>query len=326
LIREEIRELPDCDFVMIATGPLTSDGFSKTLKELAGREFLYFYDAVSPILSGSSVEMKDAFWGARYEPQSKDYLNLPMTQDEYCRFVDELQNAGVTPLNKPDEGLFFESCLPIEEAARSGRDTLAFGPMKPVGFKDCRVKKDFYAVVQLRREDIKGTMFNIVGFQTRMKVPEQKRVFGLIPGLKNAEFLRFGKMHRNTYINSRKLLNRDLGLKNRKNVYFSGQLTGVEGYLESAASGLLGSLYMLSNVVNADLPILTTKTMIGSLIDYVTNNEYDYRNFQPMNANFGIIRGSYGDLKMRKNQIKSYIYERAIEEMKSWSELVPREC
>ncbi len=318
IIRGEVKEISKDEITIIASGPLTSDTLAKEISKLTGDEFLYFYDAVSPIIDGSSIDMNKAFWGARYEDDSDDYLNIPLKKDEYFSFVNELKNARVIPVNKADENSFFDGCMPIEVMALRGEKSLAFGPMRPVGFRK-RIGDDLFAIIQLRKEDNKSSMFNMVGFQTRMTFSEQKRVFKTLPALKNARFLRLGKMHRNTYINSRKILDNVLSHHKYNTIYFAGQINGVEGYLESAASGLAVSLYITSRLLGTEVENLPLQTMMGSLLDSVTSKEYGIDDFTPQNANMGILRRHFNLLDIPKSQIKSTIFDKSIENIKQWS-------
>ncbi len=284
IIREEIKEIPDPP-VIIATGPLTGGRFAESLRELLGEDFLYYYDAVAPIVDAESIDYSRTFWGSRYS-DAKDYLNCPMTYDEYRAFVEALLQAEKIPLEAPDKELqFFESCLPVEEMARRGFDTLAYGPMRPVGLK---VPEGTYAVVQLRREDLPGKAFSLVGFQTRLKWREQERVFRMIPCLREAEFLRYGVVHRNTYVLGPKVLERDLKIKTTSDLIFlSGQITGVEGYMESAMTGMVAARSLWRRLEGMEPLSLPPLTMSGALLDYVSSS--DPLKFVPMNANFGLL-------------------------------------
>lgn len=282
LIREEMVEIPKHGKVIIATGPLTSDEFSKKISELIGENDLHFYDAAAPIIEKSSINMNIAFWGDRYGKGDSSYINLPMNKEEYLAFYHELIHAEVTTLHDFEKREIFEGCMPIEIMAKRGEDTLRFGPLKPVGFTDPRTGERPYAIVQLRQDNKEGTLFNMVGFQTNLKFGEQKRVFSMIPGLENANFMKYGVMHRNTYINSTKLLDNTYQLKEDGRIYFAGQITGVEGYVESISSGLVAGM----NCCSKEKIIFPRETMIGALADYIaTEND----KFQPMNANYGIL-------------------------------------
>ena len=309
IINEEVENIEEDAITIIATGPLTSEKLTNQILKLTGEDQLYFYDAAAPIISKESIDFNIAFYGDRYsqekkkdetieewekrqEKETKDYINLPMNKEEYENFIEELVNAEVVNLHDFEKKEIFEGCMPIEIMAKRGLDTLRFGPLKPVGFDDPRTAKRPYAVVQLRQDNKEGTIFNMVGFQTNLKFGEQKRVFSLIPGLENAEFIKYGVMHRNTYINSSKLLDETYNLKNNPNIFFAGQISGVEGYVESISSGLvagINAVNLLKSKINCgeyNKIVFSEITMIGALSHYIsTPNE----NFQPMNANFGIL-------------------------------------
>ncbi len=289
VIREEIKDLEALSsegIVIVATGPLTSDSLSESIKKITSESELYFYDAAAPIIEKDSIDFNIAFMGDRYGKGDSNYINLPMNKEEYELFYNELISAEVVELKNFEKKEIFEGCMPVEVMAKRGVDTLRFGPLKPVGFRDPRTDERPYALVQLRQDNSEGTLFNMVGFQTNLKFGEQKRVFSLIPGLKNAEFVKFGVMHKNTYINSSKLLNNTFNFKNNRNIYFAGQISGVEGYVESIASGLVAAINAVQQYNSQDKVIFSEETMIGALAKYIsTTNE----NFQPMNANFGIL-------------------------------------
>ncbi|HHW02878.1 MAG TPA: FADH(2)-oxidizing methylenetetrahydrofolate--tRNA-(uracil(54)-C(5))-methyltransferase TrmFO [Thermoanaerobacterales bacterium] len=284
--REEIKNIPEPPAV-IATGPLTSDDFSEALGIFLGIDHLYFYDAASPIVAGESINWERAFWGSRYGKGDEDYVNLPLTRQEYDAFYKELIHAEVHPFKEFEKPVFFEGCMPVEVMAKRGPKTLLFGPLKPVGIIDPRTGKEPFAVVQLRRENKEGTMYNIVGFQTSLKWGEQKRVFGLIPGLEKAEFIRYGFIHRNTFISSPRFLKPTLECIYKKDLYFAGQLTGVEGYIESAASGIVAGINISRSLEGKNPLVFPTETVIGALCHYITSANPD--NFQPMKSNFGIL-------------------------------------
>jgi methylenetetrahydrofolate--tRNA-(uracil-5-)-methyltransferase len=311
VVREEVQDIPP-EVVVIATGPLTSNGLTEGIKALTGVHNLYFYDAISPIIDGESIDMDKAFFGSRYMKGADDYLNCPLTPEEYDAFYEELTRAGRVALKDFEDTPYFEGCLPIEVMAERGKKTLLYGPMKPVGLKDQRTKDDPCAVIQLRRENKEGTMYNMVGFQTKLKYQEQERIFRLIPALRNAVFLRYGSIHRNTYINSPKLLNEKLQFKNDERILFAGQITGVEGYVESIATGLVAGLS--AHAISTGRPFVPPPedTCIGSLLRYVTT-ETD--NFQPMNVNFGLLKG------YNKRQ-KDKAVARALESIEKWKEEV----
>ena len=304
IINKEIIEIPDEEICIVATGPLTSDGLFENIKKIINDSELFFYDAAAPIINKSSIDMRIAFMGDRYAQEkrkeesidewkkrlskdsSQSYINLPLNKEEYENFWNELVNAGVVMLHEFEKKEIFEGCMPVEVMAKRGIDTLRFGPLKPVGFDDPRTGKRPYAVVQLRQDNTSASLYNMVGFQTNLKFPEQKRVFSTIPGLKSAEFVKYGVMHRNTYINSTKLLNNNLQMKDYKNIFFAGQITGVEGYVESIATGLVAGINASRFLLNKDSLILPKETMTGTLINYISSPN---DKFQPMNANFGIL-------------------------------------
>ncbi|NRS15776.1 FADH(2)-oxidizing methylenetetrahydrofolate--tRNA-(uracil(54)-C(5))-methyltransferase TrmFO [Brevibacillus sp. HB1.4B] len=286
VISDEITEIPD-GIVVIATGPLTSPALSTKLKELTGEEYLYFYDAAAPIIEKDSIDMNKVFVASRYDKGEAAYLNCPMTEEEFNRFYDALIFAETVPLKEFEKEIFFEGCMPIEVLAKRGHKTMTFGPMKPVGLVDPRTGKKSYAVVQLRQDNSAATLYNIVGFQTHLKWPDQKRVFSLIPGLENCEIVRYGVMHRNTFINSPKLLKPTYQYKDRETLFFAGQMTGVEGYVESAASGLLAGINAARLAKGEELIELPPETIMGSMARYITTA--DPKHFQPMNANFGLV-------------------------------------
>jgi methylenetetrahydrofolate--tRNA-(uracil-5-)-methyltransferase len=288
LMREEVRDLPSDLPTIIATGPLTSEILAEQIRQLSGERDLYFHDAISPIVDAQTIDYGRAFFASRHgEGDARDYLNCPFTKEEYLHFHEALTHATVVPFHTFEEPRYFEACLPIEEIASRGLDTLAYGPMRPVGLVDGQGRRDFHAVAQLRREDQMGSAFNLVGFQTKMTYPEQKRVFRLIPGLEQAEFLRFGSLHRNTYINSPKLLRDTLQFRNRDDLFFAGQITGVEGYTESVATGLLAGLNAVRLVHRTDLLVPPPNTALGALVRYIAYATG--QPFQPMNINFGLL-------------------------------------
>jgi methylenetetrahydrofolate--tRNA-(uracil-5-)-methyltransferase len=287
VIREQMREIPE-GVVVIATGPLTGGAFAEKLRTLTAKDNLYFFDAISPIVDASSIDMERAFFGSRYMNDSDDYLNCPLTQEEYQAFHEALMTARRVDLREFEGTPFFEGCLPIEVMAERGRNTLLFGPMKPVGMIDTRTGREPFAIVQLRRENQTGTMYNMVGFQTKLTYPEQQRVFGLIPALRNASFFRFGSIHRNTFVKGPEALCENLSFKGRKDVFLAGQITGVEGYMESMAMGLLAGLSAFSFMKGSVFTPPPATTCVGALLRYVTTPRKD---FQPMNINFGILEG-----------------------------------
>lgn len=286
VINEEVMGIPEGPTI-IATGPLTSEALSQGLKELTGEEYLYFYDAAAPIIEKDSIDMEKVYLKSRYDKGEAAYLNCPMTEEEFNRFYEALIEAETVPLKEFEKEVFFEGCMPIEVMANRGRKTMLFGPMKPVGLEDPKTGKRPYAVVQLRQDDAAGTLYNIVGFQTHLKWGPQKEVIRLIPGLENAEIVRYGVMHRNTFINSPKVLKATYQFKNREDLFFAGQMTGVEGYVESAASGLVAGINV-ARLVQGSLPVdFPAETAMGSMAHYITTT--NAKNFQPMNANFGLL-------------------------------------
>ena len=286
LISKEATDFPDGELV-VATGPLTSDALAEKLTELCNDTGLHFYDAVAPIVTLESVDMDNAFFASRYDKGTPDYVNCPMDETEYKAFWKELCGAREAAVHGFDDGGVFEGCMPVEVMARRGEDTLRYGPLKPVGLRDPRTGKDNYAVVQLRRDNSDGTIYNMVGFQTHLTWGEQKRVFSMIPALKNAEFVRYGVMHRNTYLNSPKLLDRYYRLKSEPRISFAGQMTGVEGYVESAASGMLVGIETAARLLELPPVDFPQETAIGALGLYISGGSVG--DFQPMNINFGII-------------------------------------
>ena len=325
-----LKKLSKEGIVIIATGPLTSDSLSEEIKELTGSDGFHFYDAAAPIIEKDSIDMNIAFWGDRYaqereknedindwkkrikEEKENAYINLPMNKEEYELFWNELVNAEVVELHNFEKREIFEGCMPIEVMAKRGIDTLRFGPLKPVGFTDPRTGKRPYALVQLRQDNSSGNLFNMVGFQTNLKYGEQKRVFRLIPGLENADFTKYGVMHRNSFINSPELLDATYNLKKNNNIFFAGQITGVEGYVESIASGLVASLNAVAKYKNEKKIIFSEETMIGALSKYISTPN---KNFQPMNANFGILPGLEERIKEKKVKYGK-LADRALEELK----------
>ena len=291
----EVTEIPEGN-VIIASGPLTSDALAESIKKISGG-YLSFYDAAAPIVTFESINMERAFFGARYGRGDDDYINCPFTKEEYLDFYNAIVNAESAPLhdfdapqelhNKNDSFTVYEGCMPIEVLAKRGEETMRYGAMKPVGLNDPVTNRRPYAVVQLRKENGSGTMYNIVGFQTNLKFGEQKRVFSLIPGLENAEFVRYGVMHRNSFLNSPKLLDADFSLRSDRRIFFAGQITGVEGYMESAASGIMAGINMTRKLSGKDSLILPTDTMIGALSHYISDESVT--DFQPMGANMGIL-------------------------------------
>ncbi len=285
IISKEVEDIDYDEYTIVATGPLTTDALSKNIANKIGGG-LYFFDASAPIVEFSSIDMEEAFFGDRYGKGNGDHINCPMNKEQYEEFISLLESAERVELKDFEKSHVFEGCMPIEVMASRGKDTLRFGPLKPVGLDDPRTGRWAYATLQLRREDKDGNMYNLVGFQTNLKFPEQKKVFSVIPALKNAEYVRYGVMHRNTFINSPKVLSTDYSMKTHPKVFFAGQITGVEGYVESAGSGLVAGIYLEKKIKGEKAVNLSEKTVSGALIKYITTENAD---FQPMNANFGIL-------------------------------------
>ena len=304
VIGEELPQIPKGDVpVIVATGPLTSDALSQDIRNYTKQDGLYFYDAAAPIIEKDSIDMEKVYLKSRYDKGEAAYLNCPMTKEEFTNFYNELITAEAAPLKEFEKEIYFEGCMPFEEMAKRGEKTLLFGPMKPVGLEDPKTDKRPYAVVQLRQDNSEGTLYNIVGFQTHLKWGEQKRIINMIPGLENANIVRYGVMHRNTYLNSPQLLEKTYRLKEEKNIYFAGQMTGVEGYVESAASGIVAALNALYNTEDRDV-VFPTETMIGAMANYIVDSTS--KNFQPMNANFGIIKPLPERIKDKKEKYERY--------------------
>ena len=314
IIRKEISEIPDDGIVILATGPLTSPALSAQLAARLGEEHLYFYDAISPIVTAESVDMSVAYRAARYDKGSDDYLNLPLTREEYYHFIDALLTAERVPTHSFERFVPFEGCMPIEEMADRGKETLAFGPMRAVGLIDPRTGKRPYAVVQLRQENREKTLYNLVGFQTKMTYPEQRRVFAMIPGLANAEFVRLGSLHRNTFINAPQHLLPTLQWRARETLFFAGQMTGVEGYIESAATGLLAGINAANLLAGKSAVTPPPTTALGALLRYISDPER--KRFQPMNVNFGLLPPL--DLRLRGRVKKEKMSERALTDLAAW--------
>lgn len=321
VVREEVRAIPEGLPTIIASGPLTSDNLAHAIAQLTGREHLYFYDAVAPIVTAESCDMSKAFWGSRYGRGGDDYLNCPMTKEEYDRFYEALVSARTAPVHGFEDAKVFEACMPVEVMAKRGREALAFGPLRPVGLTHPRTGLRPYAVVQLRRENAAGSLLNMVGFQTRLTWDEQRRVFRMIPGLERAEFVRYGVMHRNTFIDSPELLLATLQFKLSDTLFFAGQITGVEGYLESAASGLVAGVNV-ARLASGLAPIrFPEETVHGSMCRHIATRGHGP--FQPMNANFGIMPRF--DTKARGRAARRQIATRALLVMKNFEKtLRPR--
>ncbi|MEP0804036.1 MAG: methylenetetrahydrofolate--tRNA-(uracil(54)-C(5))-methyltransferase (FADH(2)-oxidizing) TrmFO [Chloroflexota bacterium] len=323
IVREEVREIPSAPAI-VASGPLTSPALSQSIAALSGEEHLFFFDAIAPVIHADSINMDIAFRASRYgtgEQEEGDYINCPMTKEEYYAFVEALLQAERIELRSFEDaiksgvkaGQFFEGCLPVEIIAERGLDSLAFGPMRPVGLRDPRTGKRPYAVVQLRQDNLAGSLYNMVGFQTNLKFPEQKRVFRMIPGLENAEFLRYGQMHRNTFIASPKLLRPTLQFRQRDDLFFAGQITGVEGYMGNIATGLLAGVNA-ARLLHGEEPLtLPPTTMLGALCHYVTHA--DLKDFQPMKANFGILPPL--EAKVHKRERGRAYAERALADLRA---------
>ncbi len=313
LIHKELTEIPECDCVVVATGPLTSEALSAEIGKLFGDNRLFFYDAAAPIITAESIDMTKVFRKARYDKGTADYINCPMDQEQYETFYQALITAETAHLKEFEDHKVFEGCMPVEVMAKRGPQALTFGPLKPVGLEHPETGKRYHAVVQLRQDNAEGTLFNIVGFQTHLKFGEQKRVFSLIPGLENLEIVRYGVMHRNTYIQSPGILDANYGFINKKGLFFAGQMTGVEGYVESASSGIVAGI-SAARYLRGEKPIdFPSSTATGALAHYIS--EYSGKNFQPMNINFGII-DSYPERIRSKRERYQKISERALATMK----------
>ncbi|MCE5037898.1 FADH(2)-oxidizing methylenetetrahydrofolate--tRNA-(uracil(54)-C(5))-methyltransferase TrmFO [Staphylococcus auricularis] len=309
VINEEINEIPEGKTI-IATGPLTTSNLAQQVVEVTGRDQLYFYDAAAPIIEKESIDMDKVYLKSRYDKGEAAYLNCPMTEEEFNRFYDAVLEAEVAPVNEFEKEKYFEGCMPFEVMAERGRKTLLFGPMKPVGLEDPKTGKRPYAVVQLRQDDAAGTLYNIVGFQTHLKWGAQKDIIRLIPGLENVEIVRYGVMHRNTFINSPDVLKETYELIGREGLYFAGQMTGVEGYVESAASGLIAGLNLAHRVNGQGEVIFPRETMLGSMAYYISHAKNE-KNFQPMNANFGLLPPLEKRIKDKKERY-SQLADRAL--------------
>ncbi len=318
VVREEVTGLPDDVPTVLTTGPLTSDALAEALIRITGKDNLFFYDAISPIITGESINMEAAFLGSRYDKGGDDYINLPLTQECYYRFIREVKRADEVLVRSFEDTKIFEGCLPIEVMVKRGDDTLAFGPMKPVGLVDPKTGERPFAVVQLRHENREGTLFNMVGFQTRLKQKDQERIFRMIPGLENAQFARYGSIHRNTFINAPRIIFPTLEIKIKPGVFIAGQLVGVEGYVESAAMGIVAGLNAALLALGEGTLVPPRNSAVGSLISYII--EAGSGDFQPMNINFGLFPSPPPEV--RKKDRKRYIANRALEEMRSWTEKI----
>lgn len=300
VINEEIESIPE-GYTIIATGPLTTEGLAKEIVDITGEDQLYFYDAAAPIIEKESIDMDKVYLKSRYDKGEAAYLNCPMTEEEFDRFYEAVLEAETAPVNEFEKEKYFEGCMPFEVMAGRGRKTLLFGPMKPVGLEDPKTGKRPFAVVQLRQDDAAGTLYNIVGFQTHLKWGAQKDVIRLIPGLENVDIVRYGVMHRNTFINSPDVLSETYQLKGHDKLYFAGQMTGVEGYVESAASGLVAGLNVANQIQGKGEVIFPRETMIGSMAYYISHAKNN-KNFQPMNANFGLVPSLEKRIKDKKER------------------------
>jgi methylenetetrahydrofolate--tRNA-(uracil-5-)-methyltransferase len=316
IVREEVPEIPEEGIVVIASGPLTSEALATSIRELLGCEYLYFYDAVSPVVEVESVDFSKAFRASRYGKGGDDYINCPMSREEYLRFHEELVAAAKVDLHEIDNALYFEGCLPIEVMATRGVDTLRFGPMKPVGLVDPRTGREPYACLQLRQDNLAATLYNLVGFQNQLQWGEQKRILRLIPGLEAAEFSRFGMIHRNTYINSPMLLRSTFQTRKRESLFFAGQISGVEGYTESAASGLLAGINA-ARLFRSDVPLTPPPTTaLGALCHYIANAET--KSYQPTNVAFGLFPSLETRVKNRKARNEALV-ARALEDLEDFA-------
>lgn len=319
IVREEIRSIPEDAVTIIATGPLTSDALTVEIMRFTGDDQLYFYDAIAPIVAADSIDMSVAFKAARYDKGGDDYINCPMDRDQYETFIAELLAAKSVPLKRFEETHWFESCLPIEEIARRGPETLRFGPMKPKGLRHPKTGEEPYACVQLRQENLMADAFGLVGFQNHLRYGEQERVLKLIPGLENSEFLQFGQIHRNTFINSPKILNETLATKANPNLFFAGQITGVEGYVESVATGWMAGLNAVRTLRNQPLLTAPQTSAIGALCRYVSNVET--KNFQPVNITFGLLEPLPVEIRKKvKQKRERHMIQvgRALEDWDGW--------
>jgi methylenetetrahydrofolate--tRNA-(uracil-5-)-methyltransferase len=320
LIREEIKEIPDDEVSIVATGPLTSDALTASIMRFTGDDQLYFYDAIAPIVAADSIDMSIAFKAARYDKGGDDYINCPFDRDQYARFYDELVNAKSVPVKRFEETQWFEACLPLEELARRGVDTLRFGPMKPKGLRDPKTGYEPYACVQLRQENLMADAYGLVGFQNHLKYGEQARVMRLIPGLEDAEILQYGQIHRNTFINSPKILNETLTTKSNSRLFFAGQITGVEGYVESVATGWLAGLNAVRVLRGQPLLTAPPTSAIGALCRYVSNVET--KNFQPVNITFGLLEPLPEELRKKHRNKRERHMVQVERALKDWDGFV----
>jgi methylenetetrahydrofolate--tRNA-(uracil-5-)-methyltransferase len=322
VVREEVTHLPDA-LAIVATGPLTSDALAEAIGVLCG-DALYFYDSISPIVYQDSLDLERMFRASRYEEGEGDYLNIPLSRDEYYAFVEEVRRAEKVPLHRFEHAHYFEACLPIEVMVQRGPDTLAFGPMKPVGLVDPRTGGTAFAVLQLRQEDKTGTLYNLVGFQTRMRIGEQKRILKTLPGMENAVFARFGSVHRNTFVRSPGLLTEHLEHRERPGLFFAGQIVGVEGYVESAAMGLLAGIHVAFRATGGEAPLPPPMTALGSLLRYLKDAKP--RTFQPMNVNFGLFPPLERRGRIPRRERNERMAERALEALEPYRQSVAPEA
>ncbi|KXG43664.1 FADH(2)-oxidizing methylenetetrahydrofolate--tRNA-(uracil(54)-C(5))-methyltransferase TrmFO [Tepidibacillus decaturensis] len=318
VIHEEVTEIPE-GITIVATGPLTSENLSKEISKLLGEEYLYFYDAAAPIIEKESIDFDKVFIASRYDKGEAAYINCPMTEEEFNRFYDALVEAETAERKSFEKKIYFEGCMPVEVMVKRGRQTLLFGPMKPVGLIDPKTGKQPFAVIQLRQDNAEGTLYNIVGFQTHLKWGEQKRIIQMIPGLENAEIVRYGVMHRNTFINSPKVLKPTYQFKENDQLFFAGQMTGVEGYVESAASGMIAGINAALLFKGKEPVIFPNETALGSMAHYITTA--DHKHFQPMNANFGLLPSLNQKIK-NKNERNLQLSQRALTTIQNFSQYV----
>jgi methylenetetrahydrofolate--tRNA-(uracil-5-)-methyltransferase len=320
VIREEVKKIPNADIIIVATGPLTSEEFSKEIQNLTSSQYLYFYDAIAPVVDASTVDYSKGFWADRYNKGTGDYFNCVLTKEEYEIFYNELIKGDQVPLKDFEKAVYFEGCLPIEEIARRGKETLLYGPMKPVGLMDPKTGKRPYAVVQLRKENIEGSLLSLVGFQTKLKYPEQQRIFRLIPALKDADFVKLGSIHRNTFIQSQKLLLPTLQLKEKPSILFAGQITGVEGYMASAATGIIAGINVVRMLKGKEPLSPPRETMIGGLINYITTAKNE---LQPMGPNFALLPETDTKIK-NKEERKLRKAQIALQKIKEFKDLIEK--
>jgi len=314
---EEVADIPEDGITVIATGPLTSESLSARIKELMGEEYFYFYDAAAPIIDKDTIDMNKVYLASRYDKGEAAYLNCPMNEEEFNAFYEAIITAEKAELKTFEKEVYFEGCMPIEVMMSRGKQTALFGPMKPVGLVDPNTGKTPFAVIQLRQDNAAGTLYNMVGFQTHLKWGEQKRVFRMIPGLEQAEFVRYGVMHRNTFVNSPKLLEPTYQFKGRPSLFFAGQMTGVEGYVESAASGLIAGLNAARYAAGNSCLVLPQQTTLGSMANYITTA--DFKHFQPMNANFGLFPPLETRIRNKKEKNEA-IAHRALDTLRAFQE------